>query len=93
MAKRINYLNLSKVRLHLWKESENLTEKIRRSSDAVKPLSAITWKVHISMEQEIDRQARKLITTIQEKGCSRSKKENFVHLKNIEISSRCSLQF
>ena len=36
---------------------------------------------------------RKLITTIQEKNCPRSKKENFINLKNIEIYRGCSLQY
>ena len=35
---------------------------------------------------------KKIITTIQEK-CSRSKKENSVKIKNIEISCGCSLQY
>ena len=35
----------------------------------------------------------KFITTIQEKNCSRSKKENFVNIKHIEISSGCSFQY
>ena len=32
-----------------------------------------------------DSQARKIITTIQEENCSRSKKENFVNVINVEI--------
>ena len=43
--------------------------------------------------EKTDWQARKIITTIQRKNCSRSKKENFVNIKNIEISSRWSLQY
>ena len=38
-------------------------------------------------------QARKIITIIQENNCSRSKKENFVSIKNIEIPSGCSLLY
>ena len=41
--------------------------------------------------KKTDWQARKIITTIQEKNCSWSKKENFVNIKNIEISCGCSL--
>ena len=40
----------------------------------------------------IDRQARKIISTIQENDCSWSKKENFINIKNTEISCGCSLQ-
>ena len=36
---------------------------------------------------------KKIITTIQEKNCSRSKKENFVNIKNIEISCGYYLQY
>ena len=35
----------------------------------------------------------KTISTIQEKNCSRSKKEYFVNIKNIEISCGRSLQY
>ena len=35
----------------------------------------------------------KIIITIQENNCSRSKKENFVNIKNIVNSSGCSLQY
>ena len=34
-----------------------------------------------------------MISTIQEKNCAKSKKENFDNIKNLEISSGCSLQY
>ena len=46
------------------------------------------------MEQENWLSGRKkIITTIQEKNYSPSKKENFINIKNIEISSGRSLQY
>ena len=45
------------------------------------------------MEQEKRPDGQKIITTIQENNCSPSKKENFVNIKNVEISSGCSLQY
>ena len=35
----------------------------------------------------------KNIITVQGKNCSRSKKENFVYIKNIETTCGCSLQY
>ena len=45
------------------------------------------------MEQENRQLARKIVTTIQEKNYPRSKKKNFVNIKNFEIFSRCFLQY
>ena len=64
-----------KVGLQLWKELENLREKFRRPYDAVKSLSAITWKVQISMEQENRLAGQKNYHRNQEKNCSWSKKK------------------
>ena len=69
MTNELNNLNLRKARLQLWKESENLCEKFQRPSDAVKPLSAITLKSSNKYG------TRKIITTILEKNCLRSKKK------------------
>ena len=55
-------------------EKGEITAQREISKVAVKLLSAITWKVQISMEQEDFLvpywQTRKIITTIQEKNCS-----------------------
>ena len=45
------------------------------------------------MEQENWLADQKIITKIQEKNSSRSIKENFINIKNIEISSGCSLKY
>ena len=89
MAKGTKLFQFEKVRLQCWKESENLREKFQRPLDAVKSLSAITWKAQIIWNKKIDWQSNKIITTIQEKNCLRSKKENFINIKNIKISSGC----
>ena len=51
----------------------NLRENFLRPQDAVKPLSAIIWKVQLNMEQKTDLLARKITTTIQENFSSTSK--------------------
>ena len=52
MAKETKLLR--KARLQLWKESENLKEKFRGLKDAVKPLSAINWKVQYVLNKKTD---------------------------------------
>ena len=83
---------MTKARFQPWKELENLREKFQRPKDAVKPLSAITWKVKISIEQE-NWLAGQKNNYHNSRIVHKVKKENFVNIKNIEISSGCSLQY
>ena len=92
MVKGTKLSEFEKGEVQLWKNSENLREKFRRlylgRSKAV-----ICNYLTSPIKKKTDWQAIKIITTIQEKNCSGSKKENFAHMKNIEIPSGCSLQY
>ena len=52
MAKGTKLSEFEKDEVTALKKVGNLREKFQRPKDAVKPLSAITWKVQISVKQE-----------------------------------------
>ena len=69
------------------------SQKFWRGLDTIKLLSAITWNVQINLEQENRLAGQKNYHPNSREDCSQSKKENFINIKNIEISSGCSLQY
>ena len=53
MAKGTTLYEFEKGEITAQKRVEKSQREISKALDAIKPFSAITWKVQISMEQEI----------------------------------------
>ena len=84
MATGTKLTEFEKSEIIILKRVGKSQREILKALGSSKTITAITWTIQISMEQwKPTGRSEKIIFTIQEKNCSRSKKQNFKKYWNL----------